>query len=124
MARRTSCPSRPRSSGAAAVRPRRPSGACAPRVTPMNKRSGWLLSTALLAGGAQAQLFHDATRGEGVEHQLPADRTFTPWVRDPSVLGTQAGDRVELREVAAEGLETVKLTNLVPPVHFESGVAE
>jgi len=90
----------------------------------MNKRSRWLLGTALLAGSAQAQLFHDATRGEGVEHQLPADRTFTPWVRDPSVLGTQAGDRVELREVAAEGLETVKLTNLVPPVHFESGVAE
>ena len=35
-----------------------------------------------------------------------------------------AGDRFEVREVAAEELETVKLTNLVPPIRFESGVAE
>ena len=89
----------------------------------MNRRAAWLLCTALVAGRAQAQLFHDP-RGESVEHQLSGDRTPTPWVRDPSVLSTQAGDRVELQQVAAEGLETVKLTNLVPPVHFESGVAE
>jgi flagellar motor protein MotB len=90
----------------------------------MIKRRAWLLCTALLASGAQAQLFHDASRGESVERQLPSDRTFTPWVRDPSVLNTQAGDRVELREVAAVELTTVKLTNVVPAVHFESGVAE
>ena len=47
----------------------RPSGASewrrAPerRVTPMNKRRAWLLCTALLAGSAHAQLFHDV-RGE------------------------------------------------------------
>ncbi len=29
-----------------------------------------------------------------------------------------------MREVAAEQLETVKLTNLVPPIHFDVGVAE
>jgi flagellar motor protein MotB len=31
---------------------------------------------------------------------------------------------MEVREVAAEELETVKLTNVVPPIHFAVGVAE
>jgi hypothetical protein len=30
---------------------------------------------------------------------------------------------LEVREVAAEKLETIKLVNLVPPIRFESGVA-
>jgi flagellar motor protein MotB len=89
----------------------------------MSKQGAWLLGTALLAGSAHAQLFHDG-RGESVEHQLPSDRTFTQWVKDPSVVNTQTGDRVEVRDVAGVALETVKLTNLVPPIHFESGVAE
>jgi len=90
----------------------------------MNKRSLGLLGAALFATSAQAQLFHDGARGEAVERQLPGDQTLTPWARDPSVLGKQSGDRVEVRDVAAVELETVKLTNVVPAIHFESGVAE
>jgi outer membrane protein OmpA-like peptidoglycan-associated protein len=45
-------------------------------------------------------------------------------VRDPNVLKTQAGDRLEVREVAAEQVETVKLANLVPPIRFAVGVAQ
>ena len=33
------------------------------------------------------------------------------------------GDRLETREVVGEKLETVKLTDVVPPIRFESGVA-
>jgi len=78
----------------------------------------------LLSAGAEAQLLPEPTRGEAVERHLPGDQTFMQWVHDPAALGTQDGDRFEVREVASEELETVKLTNLVPPIHFESGVAE
>ena len=44
----------------------------------MNKHSLWLFGAALFATGAQAQLFHDAPRGEAVERQLPGDQKFTP----------------------------------------------
>jgi flagellar motor protein MotB len=84
----------------------------------------WLLPAALFCVGADAQLLREPPRGEAVERHLPGDRTFTEWVHDPSVLKSQAGDRIETREVAAEELETVKLANLVPPIRFESGVAE
>ncbi len=83
-----------------------------------------LCCAALASAGAEAQLFRDVPRGEAVERQLSGDRTFTQWVKDPAALGTQGGDRVELREVTAEKLETVKLVNVVPAVHFDSGVAQ
>jgi flagellar motor protein MotB len=83
-----------------------------------------LLAAALASTGAQAQLLREPSRGEAVERHLPGDRTFTQWVLDPSLVNTSAGDRLEVREVAAEELETVKLTNLVPPIRFEVGVAE
>jgi flagellar motor protein MotB len=63
-------------------------------------------------------------RGEAVERHLPGDQTPTPWVHDPTLLETEAGDRFEAHEVAAEELETVKLTDVVPPIRFASGVAE
>ncbi len=37
---------------------------------------------------------------------------------------SEAGDRFEVQEVLGEALETVKLTNVIPPIHFESGVAD
>ena len=83
-----------------------------------------LWCAALASAGAEAQLFRDVPRGEAVERQLPGDRTFTQWVKDPAALGTQGGDRLEMREVPAENLETVKLANVVPAIHFDSGVAQ
>jgi flagellar motor protein MotB len=83
-----------------------------------------LLCFALVATGAQAQLQREPPRGQAVERHLPGDQTFMQWTHDEDALGTQAGDRIAVREVAAEALETVRLTNLVPPIRFESGVAE
>src|SRR5918993_1905689 len=91
----------------------------------MMTRIPYALLGAVLAGAAaDAQLLREPARGEAVERHLPGDRTFTQWVHDPNLVNTAAGDRFEVREVAAEELETVKLTNLVAPIRFESGVAE
>jgi uncharacterized repeat protein (TIGR01451 family) len=65
----------------------------------------------------------EAEPGEAVERHLPADGAFARWAQDPELLETESGDRLEQREVLAEKAETVKLTNVVPPIPFESGVA-
>jgi len=83
-----------------------------------------LLAAVLASAAADAQLLREPARGQAVERQLPGDRTFTQWVLDPNLVNTSGGDRMEVREVAAEQLETVKLTNVVPPIHFAVGVAE
>ena len=90
----------------------------------MTRISYALFGMVLAISAADAQLLREPARGEAVERHLPGDRTFTQWVHDPTLVNTQAGDRFETQEVAAEQLETVKLTNLVPPVRFEVGVAE
>ena len=61
---------------------------------------------------------------EAVERHLPADTPLTEWTHDPESLRTQLGDRLELREVPAEDVDTVKLTGVVPPIRFESGFAD
>ncbi len=80
---------------------------------------GLVISTA-----AVAQTVTESQLGEGVERHLSGDEPVNEWVRDPATLHSEAGDRFELREVSGEALETVKLTNVIPPIHFESGVAD
>src|SRR5210317_1068976 len=74
--------------------------------------------------GVHAQAVDEAGIGEAVERHLSDDRPMMEWVHDPQLLDTQAGDRLEEREVLAEDVETVKLTNVLPPIRFESGVAD
>ena len=81
------------------------------------------------AGPAAAQSWPaleigEPRRAEAVERHLPGDLDFSQWALNPELLDTEAGDRFETRAVIAEELETVKLTNLVPPIRFESGVAD
>ncbi len=61
--------------------------------------------------------------GEAVERHLSLDTPFTQWVQDPERVDTEASDTIETREALADGLETIKLTGLVPAIYFESGVA-
>ena len=49
---------------------------------------------------------------------------FTQWVRDRNRSRPMRAISSRSEMVARERLETVKLTNVVPPIHFESGVAE
>jgi uncharacterized repeat protein (TIGR01451 family) len=61
---------------------------------------------------------------KAVERQLPSDEPLMQWSQDPERLATESGDRVERREIASDRPKTVKLTNVVPPIRFESGVAK
>jgi flagellar motor protein MotB len=62
--------------------------------------------------------------GEAAEMHLPADQSFTSWIHDPAVFEEDEGDRTEMREVVEQEVETIKLENMVPPVHFDLGEAE
>jgi flagellar motor protein MotB len=62
--------------------------------------------------------------GEPVERHLSDDQLFRRWSQDPELLDSERGDRLEVRRVAGEELDTVKLKNVVPPIRFESGVAQ
>ena len=62
--------------------------------------------------------------GETVERHLSLDEPFMQWVQDPNRVDTELSDTIELREGLEDGLETIKLTGLVPAIYFESGVAK
>jgi flagellar motor protein MotB len=95
-------------------------------VIVMNKRISLLLwSSGLLASlVVNADAIIDAPLGEPVERHLSDDRPPTQWSHDPALLATETGDRLETREVVGAKLETVKLKDVVPPIRFESGVAD
>jgi hypothetical protein len=83
-----------------------------------------LLCAAWAAMQASAAVVDEAPIGEAVERHLPGDEPFMKWVQDPEDVETEHGDTIELRETLEDALETVKLSGLVPPIHFESGVAQ
>jgi len=83
-----------------------------------------LICGLVISAAAVAQTVNESQLGEGVERHLSSDEPVNEWLRDPATLHSEAGDEFELRDVAGESLETVKLTNVIPPIHFESGVAD
>ena len=87
------------------------------------RRLAWILGC-LVGASAAAAPAETTPPQEAVEKHLSADQTFRQWSQDPAQLETERGDRIEVRQVAAEKLETVKMKNVVPPIHFESGVAK
>ncbi len=62
--------------------------------------------------------------GEVVERHLSLDAPFTQWVKNPERVDNELRDTIEMQEGLADGLETIKLTGLVPPIYFESGEAK
>jgi len=83
----------------------------------------WLCGC-VISALAVAQTIEEAPLGQAVERQLPSDEPVSQWVQDPELVKSEAGDKFEVQDVAGEALETVKLTNVIPPIHFESGVAD
>ncbi|MBW2424431.1 MAG: DUF11 domain-containing protein, partial [Deltaproteobacteria bacterium] len=61
--------------------------------------------------------------GNSGERHLSTDVEPTRWAIDPESLDATAGDAIEERPVVDESVETIKLTDVVPPIRFESGVA-
>src|SRR5918995_1457149 len=84
-----------------------------------------LLCTMAFCTGALPQdiAMQESRRGEAVERHLPDD-PLTPWAHDLESLKTELGDRLAVQEVTAEGIKTVKLLNVIPAIHFESGIAD
>jgi len=73
---------------------------------------------------AESGIRETAVSGEAAEMHLPADQSFKSWIHDPAVFKKDEGDSTEMREVLKQEVKTIKLDNLVPPVHFGSGEAE
>ena len=86
----------------------------------------WMLMAIglLVALPAAADDVDEAPIGEAVERHLSNDGPVMQWAQDPARFQTEASDTVETREVIGDELETIKLSNLVPPIRFESGVAD
>lgn len=83
-----------------------------------------MLCVALAAMPAQAANVEEEPLGEAVERHLSLDDPFQQWVQDPDRIAAEEGDTLETRETVTDALETIKLSNLVPPIHFESGIAD
>jgi flagellar motor protein MotB len=93
-------------------------------VIAMSKPAYLILFGLLLAMPAVAEKANEAPLGKAVERHLGDKPPMTPWVQDPERIEEEQGDSLETRETLEDGLETVKLSNLVPPIRFESGVAQ
>lgn len=84
-----------------------------------------LLCGTLLAVVAGAEPVSEAPRGEAVERHLSSDdEAITQWTHDAQRINTEAGDMIVQTQVTKEEVETVKLQNVIPPIRFESGVAD
>ena len=83
-----------------------------------------LLSLFATVPEVSAQEVDEAPMGEAVERHLSIDEPFMPWMQDPERFELEQGDTIETREVLADDLETIKLSNLVEPVRFASGIAD
>jgi len=62
--------------------------------------------------------------GEATEMHLSADQAYTTWAIDPTGLKKDQGDEVETRRSLELQVKTVKLANLIPPIHFRAGEAD
>ena len=83
-----------------------------------------MLSLVLAALPVHAEKVDETPMGEAVERHMTDDEPLMLWVQDPDRVDTELGDKLEVRETLADELETVKLSGLVPPIQFESGVAK
>ncbi|NIQ91881.1 MAG: OmpA family protein, partial [Deltaproteobacteria bacterium] len=83
-----------------------------------------MVANAKAASGLETGVREKDAPGEAAEMHLPADQPFTPWTHDPSIFEEDEGDRTEMREVVEQDVKTIKLGNLVPPIHFGLGEAE
>jgi flagellar motor protein MotB len=79
-----------------------------------------LLAPSLVEAGEVVK----ATPGRSVERNRSSESPSTLWARDPERVETESGDEITEQEVLALKAETVKLRNVVPPIQFESGVAD
>jgi flagellar motor protein MotB len=90
----------------------------------MSRTTQLVVLAAMLPFMAAADSVGTETIGNPAERHLSDERGFREWVHDPALLDIQRGDRLEVQQVEGEQLETVKLRDVIPPIRFESGVAQ
>ncbi|MDJ0759494.1 MAG: OmpA family protein [Woeseiaceae bacterium] len=61
---------------------------------------------------------------EAVERHLSTDFPLKQWVQDPERVDASLSDQIDVREKDVDGFETIKLSGLVDPIRFATGVAE
>ena len=92
-----------------------------------------LLSAAVLAEtvtpaavqkSGEAEVRETPSLGEAVEKQLSTDVESVPLVKDVSGFKDSLGERIETQQVLEKNVKTIKLQNVVPPIHFGSGDAK
>jgi flagellar motor protein MotB len=71
-----------------------------------------------------AAVRESAALGATVEKQLPLYVEPQRWLQDPALYEQNRGDRIETQQVKEKVVRTVKLANVVPPIHYGSGEAE
>ncbi len=92
---------------------------------PMVKHVGLMLAWLLLAPSlVEAAEVVKTTPGRSVERNLSSEFPSTLWARDNEQVETESGDEIAERDVLTQKAETVKLRNVVPPIQFESGIAD
>ncbi len=94
--------------------------------TGMRPMAPWLLLATLAVGPVAvdaAEAVRQIPIGNAAERHLPDGAPVTLWGLDPDPSAETVGDTLETVEVETVEAETVKLTDVVPPIHFDSGVA-
>lgn len=61
--------------------------------------------------------------GEASEQYRSTDESYRQWVLSDEAEKEESGDKVETQKVIDKEVKTLKLQNVVPPIHFESGDA-
>jgi flagellar motor protein MotB len=94
----------------------------------MLKRIHIIIFLYLVLSGAQthadaASVSTPAALGQAVEKQAGTDLPRTIWGQDKNADGSQ-GDKIEMKKVMEKAVKTVKLQNVIPPIHFASGEAD
>lgn len=80
-------------------------------------------SSASAAPAAAPRVRESAPLGEATERELPLYTDPLRWMQDPAQYDATRGDRLETQQVQEQVLRTVKLPNVVPPIHYGSGDA-
>ena len=70
-----------------------------------------------------ASIQEPAALGQAVEKQSGTDLPRTEWGQGKDAGGKQ-DDKIVMKKVKEKAVKTVKLQNVVPPIHFASGEAE
>ena len=82
---------------------------------------GGIVAASTAAFSGETGIRESDTQGPAAEMHLPADRSVTPWIHDPSIVEANEGDRTVMREVVEKEVKTIKLDNRVPPIYFGLG---